>query len=367
MGKLIPRSQNVGGLGSDWPISSKTVENHARTVFASDATARAYESLAHAFNRVSNSYPSNYTSSLQPGGPLDHLSRLSGFGLGVPPGAVDFTSSPGEGCIYLYTFVPMTASEAVANAAIVFNVDDLVRENVAVHAIYTGPIDAYSHRKPWTPMHSGISIAHTRVSAGTLGCHARSKSGTPVVLSNNHVLADTNKGIFGDPILQPGRHDGSYRHVGDLDDFVLINFSGPNFVDCATAQVDESLVTPEFLYMQATGSAFYRISSVVGSETAGMRVGKSGRTTGLTSGIITAVGVTINVNMGDGQVAQFVDQFAVSGSNGPFSLPGDSGSLIWTWDSERRPVGLLFAGGGGTTFANSLPLVLSALDIELVV
>ena len=50
---------------------------------------------------------------------------------------------------------------------------------------------------------------------------------------------------------------------------------------------------------------------------------------------------------------------------GNVSAGGDSGSLIWSWDKQRNPVGLLFAGGGGFTFANKIGRVLSALDINL--
>ncbi|MFZ5541025.1 MAG: hypothetical protein ACOY5V_14935, partial [Pseudomonadota bacterium] len=96
----------------------------------------------------------------------------------------------------------------------------------------------------------------------------------------------------------------------------------------------------------------------------GMLVGKSGRTTQLTRGTITAVGVVINVNYG-GRIARFVDQIAIRAAGGDFSRGGDSGSLIWTWDTRRAPVGLLFAGGGGTTFANRITRVLAALDIQL--
>jgi hypothetical protein len=39
--------------------------------------------------------------------------------------------------------------------------------------------------------------------------------------------------------------------------------------------------------------------------------------------------------------------------------------VIWKWASGVPPVGLLFAGGGGTTFANRIDRVLAALDIQL--
>jgi hypothetical protein len=96
-----------------------------------------------------------------------------------------------------------------------------------------------------------------------------------------------------------------------------------------------------------------------------MLVGKSGRTTQLTVGRITDCSVTIRVNYGGGRIALFRDQIAVRGFRGNFSAGGDSGSSIWTWNSRRNPVGLLFAGGGGITFANKMTRVVSALDISL--
>ncbi len=81
---------------------------------------------------------------------------------------------------------------------------------------------------------------------------------------------------------------------------------------------------------------------------------------------VTAISVTVNVSYGGGRVAKFVNQIAVRAASGDFSQGGDSGSLIWTWDRRRAPVGLLFAGGGGTTFANRIGDVLAALDVNLV-
>ncbi len=96
-----------------------------------------------------------------------------------------------------------------------------------------------------------------------------------------------------------------------------------------------------------------------------MLVGKSGQTTQLTRGTIMAVVCAIKVNIG-GRIARFVDRIAIRAAAGDFSRGGDSGSVIWTWDQRRAPVGLLFAGGGGTTFAKPITHVLVALDIPLV-
>ena len=74
---------------------------------------------------------------------------------------------------------------------------------------------------------------------------------------------------------------------------------------------------------------------------------------------------SIRVDFRNGRVANFRDQITIRGLRGDFSRGGDSGSLIWSWDKQRNPVGLLFAGGGGFTFANKIGRVLSALDINL--
>ena len=83
------------------------------------------------------------------------------------------------------------------------------------------------------------------------------------------------------------------------------------------------------------------------------------------NGRVIDVSASIRVNYGAAGVANFRDQITIRGNNMIFSQGGDSGSLIWTWDARRAPVGLLFAGGGGTTFANRIGDVLNALDVNI--
>ncbi len=71
--------------------------------------------------------------------------------------------------------------------------------------------------------------------------------------------------------------------------------------------------------------------------------------------------------MGDGRYAWFDNQIEMQGlGRGGFSRGGDTGSLVWTWDDERQPVGLLFAGGENATFANQIGTVLNAFDINII-
>jgi hypothetical protein len=152
--------------------------------------------------------------------------------------------------------------------------------------------------------------------------------------------------------------------IAILERFIPINFAGGvNYVDCATGWCWSGLVKyPDLMYLSAGSPVYFRVSNLPVAPVVGMNVGKTGRTTQLTHGVISDVNATIRVNY-SGRVALFSDQVAIRGIGGDFSAGGDSGSLIWTWDARRNPVALLFAGGGGTTFANKIGRVLSALDI----
>jgi hypothetical protein len=97
----------------------------------------------------------------------------------------------------------------------------------------------------------------------------------------------------------------------------------------------------------------------------GMAVKKSGRTTGLTTGTITAVHATIDVTYGSGKTARFVNQIVVGPGN--FIAGGDSGSLmVEDIDTNPRAVGLLFAGSSNTAIANPIDDVLNAFGVSMV-
>src|SRR3989441_2942588 len=78
------------------------------------------------------------------------------------------------------------------------------------------------------PVPGGVSIGHIQITAGTLGVLAQ-RNGRPVILSNNHVLANQNAGRVGDSILQPGPADGGRLQdtIARLADFVPIQFKEP--------------------------------------------------------------------------------------------------------------------------------------------
>ena len=264
-------------------------------------------------------------------------------------------------------------------------------DGIPTDVVATGPIRAIQARTgKHRPAPGGVSIGHRDISAGTLGCLVRLGDKT-LILSNNHVLANSNAARAGDPILQPGPHDGGSLpadQIAELTDFVPIRFrDGPsgcpvaggiaavlnaiagltgsstrlrtvdvqvedNLVDAAVARpLDDQLVTPEILEIG-------RIQGQVRGEL-GMALTKSGRTTGLTRGEIEQVDVTVDVQYGPGQVARFTDQLLA----GAMSQGGDSGSAVL--DADNRIVGLLFAGSQNTTIMNRIEHVFSELGIGL--
>ncbi len=253
---------------------------------------------------------------------------------------------------------------------------------VKTDVIETGEIVAFQDpRQKMRPARPGISIGHYQITAGTLGCLAR-KNGETLILSNNHVLANSNNARVGDPIWQPGKADGgtSADQIGTLSEFIAIAFDGAspppigclaqllaffgvkpramqnepgnNKVDCALARpTTPDLVTPDILNIG--------VPIGVGAATLGTPVQKSGRTTGYTTGTIQQIDVTVSVNYG-GPIATFTGQLMA----GAMSQGGDSGSAVL--DMSKRVVGLLFAGSPTTTIINPIQFVVSMLGIEIV-
>lgn len=77
---------------------------------------------------------------------------------------------------------------------------------MSVVGVVTGRFYALKSRTDrWRPAPGGVSIGHKDITAGTLGCVViDDETGEKLILSNNHVLADCNRGKIGDEILQPG-------------------------------------------------------------------------------------------------------------------------------------------------------------------
>lgn len=289
-----------------------------------------------------------------------------GIGLGEPGGP----GVPGEPT--LAVFVAEEVSSEQVRSVVVESLGVQAAGDLPLSVHKSGVFDALSHRFYIRPAPGGVSVAHHKVTAGTIGCLSLGRSSPRnsrlMVLSNNHVIANSNNAVYGDCICQPGPYDGGScpaHQIAILERFVPIAYGGAtNYVDCATGWCWPDRVRRELVYLSGGAVQFFRISSQALWPQLGWNVGKSGRTTQLTSGRIVALNWSGWINYGVGH-AWFAGQFLVQAYSGNFSAGGDSGSSVWTWDSTRYPVGLLFAGGGGYTICNPMPWVLSALDINL--
>lgn len=271
---------------------------------------------------------------------------------------------------------------------------------------YESPRDRF---RPTIP--SGVSIGHFKITAGTLGTIVTDRrTGEKLILSNNHVLANSNDAQTGDAILQPGPADGGANPadvVARLERFVRLRYvgeqTGPlpptepgeggcllilvnlinaiikalggqsqiatvapptpapapaavqavdNLVDCAVAKP----LDPAMFTGQIRG-----IGTVSGTTpaTLGMRVRKSGRTTDYTEGTVTLLNATVTVAYG-AKSARFTGQVITEA----MSQGGDSGSLIVD-KNENKAVGLLFAGSNLATIFNPIDAVLDALQVNI--
>jgi hypothetical protein len=254
-------------------------------------------------------------------------------------------------------------------------------EGLPVTTVVTGRIMALSD--PTTrlrPAPTGYSVGHFAITAGTIGARVVDASGNVYVLSNNHVLANSNGATIGDAIYQPGPFDGGTAadQIATLFAFRPIVFSSTatNTMDAAIARssptelgnatpIDDGYGAPSStIYGDANGDGLFDDRNAL----LGVPVQKYGRTTKLTKGTITGINATVSicyevVFIFCTKSARFVDQLIIDASG--FSGGGDSGSLIVTDDANRNPVALLFAGSSTQTIANRIDLVLTNFGVAI--
>lgn len=203
-----------------------------------------------------------------------------------------------------------------------------------------------------------------RFVVGSLGMVIE-RDGERLLISNNHVLADQNRGRIGDRIAQPGgARLAPDEVVARLERFVPLQTSPPgahpsrgtvrwNRVDAAFARVDAAVDCITHMGECA-------------QPRIGERVFKIGRTTGLRWGVITSIGERVGpVSYAIGN-CWFSGSFVIEGEGGrPFSDGGDSGAVVMRVVASERgkprheAVGLIYAGNGVETYACPIADVLA--------
>jgi hypothetical protein len=250
-------------------------------------------------------------------------------------------------------------------------------DGVVTDVVESGPLRPLLFNARVRPALPGFSIGHHDITAGTFGCLVRDIRrcccehehrcgchgsreecrGDYLILSNNHVLANSNLASVGDLILQPGPFDGGIYPsdaVGTLERFEPIVFgsSGYNLVDAAVARPTHGRnVNPSIIGLV--------LPRGVGQALVGQQVVKAGRTTQVTTGRVLAVNATVLVGpYAGGGFGVFAQQIITTG----MSAGGDSGSLLM--DRDLNAVGLLFAGSAEITIHNHIASVETALGVR---
>ena len=229
------------------------------------------------------------------------------------------------------------------------------------------------------PAEGGYSVGHFKITAGTIatcvydilpgGTVSPPAHGVGVpprfyILSNNHVLANSNDAALGDPILQPGPFDGGTDpadRIARLSRYIPITFQPPTALALHNNLVDAAVAEGQFhdLDREIYWTGYVRGWRRKANVTVGTLVQKTGRTTNYAAGRITAINATVDVGYGGGRVARFNDQIVTTN----ISAGGDSGSLVTTLDDVA--VGLLFAGSSIATILNQIENVRSLLRVEV--
>ena len=230
---------------------------------------------------------------------------------------------------------------------------------------------------------------------GTLGSLWTAPGVTnPVILSNNHVMDRSDKGVVGEAINQPLQL--ACTATGAAPPLTVAHLTkgaplkpvanepgkcgtskaplcghAPKNVDAAIAEVAPGEVDLSGNILDlgpagATSIAAAAPSSTLGIAALGESVGKSGRTTGLTCSTINSISTTVSIDYdatcGDTAPAfasYFTGQIIING--GTFSAGGDSGSLVVD-TATARPVALLYGGSPTDTVANPIQDVVIAFD-----
>lgn len=235
---------------------------------------------------------------------------------------------------------------------------DIVESNYRQE--FTNPTLSLSRIGVINPLCGGVSISNERdYNSGTLGGIVEdADTGNLMILSNWHVLVGSAYAPKQMRIVQPGRLDGGsiLNAVAVLNRHVI-----DQGIDAAVADLttERKAINKQL-----------DLGPVLGSDapSLGLNVTKSGRTTSVTSGVVTGVeGITKIMYGGFPIPVKYVAHIAQGPSGGEVSAGGDSGSW-WVDPDTNFAVGLHFAGNDDPEYALmiSMPKVLEALNVRIV-
>lgn len=333
------------------PLSAR-VQTLGTTPFSAQVLGSSNQSVSWEVNGIQGGSPSTGT--------------ISATGVFQAPQSVPTNPSSGQTTTVAIEAVPQADTALTATASVTITSPNQLAQNLPIELGTSGG--------------NINNVNSTECASGTLGSLVV-RAGTQYILSNNHVLADSDAGSVGDAITQPGLIDTSNpcsslgaNIVAHLSQFINLEQPNPS-ADAAIAQVVTSPASVDSTGAiielgdsapsgvptdEAPASTILPVASLVPNSTA---VAKSGRSTGLTCSTVEATGVTVSVQYNHGLsgpsfTARYTNQITING--GTFSAAGDSGSLIVS-QAGAQPVALLYAGSSANTIGAPVATVLASL------
>ena len=281
--------------------------------------------------------------------------------------------------------------------------DSLERSNLA------GPPGDPTIRFP-RPVPIGVSISNVDrllialdCYSGTLGCRCVDRLGQEYILTNNHVgaaiinpLIPAQVGIAGERIVQTSTGDmlpipcipDLNNLIGVLADWeiillwteqqILTGVAVPSLMDASIVRT-----IPNAVQAETPDDGYGAPKRTLWKPKLGTPIQKYGRTTVYTKGQVTGINVSVMVSVLPNAFAYMIKQIEVANLAGnsdfsptqstPIGGPGDSGSLIVVrrpgHETDRQPVGLLFAGGPAgdvdAALCNPLGAVLARFNVSI--
>jgi hypothetical protein len=295
-------------------------------------------------------------------------------------------SAPGSPSLYVVASLPNNV-ESVSAVHVLLNGSGFNSSALQNQAAQTGSVEMGSSGGNANDYDSSQDAHGDRYvndcCGGTLGALVQDGNNNLYILSNNHVLAESDQARPGDTIIEPALIDlncdpQAGRTVGALRNVVPLQSSQTN-VDAALAAATPA-VDPSGAILQLGPAAHGVLSSAAPAAGSGealtaatlnqLHIVKSGRTTGLTCSTVNTVDLSVQVDYyydcAETQplyTKTYTNQIGIPGAG--FADSGDSGALVMD-ASNAVAVGLLFASGtgednSGFSVANPIQDVLSEL------
>jgi len=211
---------------------------------------------------------------------------------------------------------------------------DVIERSYKAHFRRVAEVEKPERKTRLNPVFPGASVGGVTVTAGTVGCIVFDRAdGTPYVLSNWHVLQGPD-GRLGEEVVQPGRFDDNRidrNHLGALKRSHL----GPAG-DCAVASIDEGRTFEQKICELGVAP------QELGDPDLGDKVIKSGRTTGVTHGVVRRIDTLVKIDY-EGDVGEkTIGCFEIGPdddhppTDGEISSGGDSGA-VWLFKQNGKP------------------------------